>query len=592
MTLLKKAKYWLLSLPLFSKLVIINVLLVSLPIFILVPLTMQKLTKLNHEEFSKYSLETVQQISNSISITFDELELLSNVIITDKNLQEDFRYPKKGYEAEKINKFSQIAYHLYMLFDHKKDHTSYLLYGYNGEIFSNGFTIVPYEFDFDNYLPEFDSIIYQGPHTRPYSKDETVVFSILLPVKSFSSFEQLGYMIVDLNYSYLHTLINDVNFSDTIDIMIIDNEKILYSSDSNKMLTSLDSKLQKTIFDQSYGSSNGSLDGEEVFYSFYPIKETGWKVVAFHSLASYNSKTTTILNFMIVVTLFSLIISSILMILVSRSISKPLNKLTLLMEDVQNGDFSVQFYPRYNDEIGKLCKSFNYMLTYTNSLINDVYKLELAEKDATIYALQSQINPHFLYNTLQMLSDFAEVGDTHEVTTISGHLSSIFRYCLDGENPYVLLDHEVNHMESYIYIQSIQLNHRFQFVLDIPDECYNISVPRLILQPLVENAITHGIYSKLSGAKIIVSCKQLGNILKISVQDNGIGMTKERLEQVREHLKESAQTNQFKGNSIGIENVHRRLVLTYGEEFGLHIDSELNLGTTVYLQVPITDSMT
>ena len=170
MTLLSKIKHRVFSLPLFSKLVIINILLVLLPILILIPLTMQRLTRLNHEEFNKYSLETVQQISNSISITFDELEQLSNVIITDKNLQEDFHYPKEGYEVEKINKFSPIAYRLYMLFDHKKEYTSYFLYGYNGEFFSNGFTMIQREFNFDEYVPNFDSVIYQGPHTRPTQK--------------------------------------------------------------------------------------------------------------------------------------------------------------------------------------------------------------------------------------------------------------------------------------------------------------------------------------------------------------------------------------------------------------------------------------
>lgn len=589
MPFIHKAKHRILSLPLFSKLVIINIFLVLLPILIIIPLTTQKLTELNHEEFSKYSLETVQQISNSISITFNELEQLSNVIITDKNLQADFSYPKHGYEIEKIKKFSLIGYQLYMLFEHKEEYTSYLLYGYNGEIFSNGFTMIMEEFDFDNYVTSLDSITYQGPHTRPYARDDTLVFSIQIPIKSFSTFEQLGYMIVDLNYTYFHTLIDDVNYSNTIDIMIVDQEQILYSSDQNRVLTPLDPKLHTTIFSQSYGSEHGVLDKEDVYYSFYPIGDTGWKVVAFHSLASYDSKSSALFHFMLVITAISLICSCFLLIMVSRSISRPLKKLSLYMENVQNGDFSVQFHPKYNDEIGKLCHSFNYMLTYTNTLINDVYKLELAEKNATIYALQSQINPHFLYNTLQMLSDFAEAGDSSEVTTISGHLSSIFRYCLDGENRFVLLDHEINHIENYVYIQSIRLNHRFKFILDIPDECFNIHVPRLILQPLVENAIDHGIYPKLNNGEISISCQQTDQMLKIEIRDNGIGMTKEKLTDLQKKLKNSVQDGPFKANSIGIENVHRRLILSYGADFGLHLDSQLNVGTTISLLIPCSE---
>ena len=591
MEIFLKFKHRFLCLPLFSKLVIVNILFVFLPILIIIPLTTQKLTELNQKEFSEYSLKTVQQISNGVSKTFNELEQLSNVIITDKTLQEDFKYPKEGYETEKIKKFSAISYKLTMLFDHKKDYVSYLLYGFNGEIFSSGFTVTPYTFDFENYIPLFDAPVYQGPHTRSYTKDNKLVFSILLPVKSFSTFEQLGYMIVDLDYSYFNTLINDVDFSDTIDIMIVDHNQILFSSNSDLISQPLDNNLYSNIYKQSYGSNNSEVNNEEIFYSFYPIDNTDWKVVALHSLSSYNNTTTTITRFMTSITFLTLLCSCLLMILISLSISKPLNKLTKLMSNVQNGDYSVRFQPRYNDEIGKLCNSFNYMLEQTNTLINDVYKLELAEKDATIYALQSQINPHFLYNTLQMVSDFAEIGDTEEVSTICSYLSSIFRYCLNGKSQCTLLDNEINHVQNYIYIQSIQLNHRFKFVLDIPDENYNIPVPRLILQPLVENAITHGIYSKLNDAQITLSCRQVENILEIKIQDNGIGMTKEKLENIKNLLSTSMHTHQFDDICIGLINVHRRLTLTYGEAFGLKINSELNIGTVVSLYLPINNTI-
>ncbi len=126
------------------------------------------------------------------------------------------------------------------------------------------------------------------------------------------------------------------------------------------------------------------------------------------------------------------------------------------------------------------------MISYTNSLIDNVYKLQIAEKEAVIFALQSQINPHFLYNTLQMISDFAETGDDEEVSAVCDRLSSIFRYSIDGKSRYVRLGDEVEHVKNYVYIQSIRLNHRFVFSLQIPEECYNIHVPRLILQPLVE----------------------------------------------------------------------------------------------------------
>lgn len=575
-----------LSLPLFVKLVAVNILLVAFPLFFIVMITNRQITTLNQEEFSKYSAETVHQASKSISVIFNELNLLSNIVISDQNLQQALSYPEEGQDVEKIESYNQVNSSLNVLFNSRMGYTSLVIYGYNGQLFYRGFSSADYYFDFDNYLSDIKTKTYLGSHYRNYATDNKLVFSLAMPIKSTSDFSTLGYMIVDLDYSYFDALMNDINYSDNSDIMIVNRDQILYSKYEEKIHDPLDAEFLKLLYSEPTGSGFFYNGDETNFYSFCPIADTDWKVVSVHSLSSYTNKSTTIFNFMLMEALVSLAVSIVILVMISSAITRPLNKLTSLMEQVQRGNFNVRFYSKYRDEVGKLGTSFNYMLTYTNTLIDNVYKLQIAEKEATIFALQSQINPHFLYNTLQMISDFAETGDAEEVSSVCSCLSSIFRYSIDGKNRYVRFSDEVAHVKNYVYIQSIRLNHRFEFSLQIPEECYNVRVPRLILQPLVENCITHGIYDKLEGGKIIISASLENGLLHLKIADNGVGIPEEKLAFLRETLNPEHHSEEFGPESIGIGNVNRRLILSYGPEYRLTIESALGRGTVITIWIP------
>ena len=585
-------RFWnkILSLPLFSKLVGVNILLVAFPLIFIVTITYRELTMLNQKEFNKYSMETVHQVSNSISVIFNELNLMSNVVLTNKNVQEALSYPKDGYEKEKLDSYNRVNSDMNVLFNSRMSYTSLIIYGYNGQLFYRGISSADYYFDYDNYLSELlekPSKKYMGSHYREYSTDGKLVFSLAVPILSTSDFEPLGYMILDLDYAYFNDLINDINYADNSDILIVDENQILFSKYKDNVHQPLASSFRDFLYSAPSGSELFTGGDETNFYSFCPIGDTNWKVVSVHSLSSYTNKSSTIFNFMLVAAGISLLVSILILVPISSAITKPLKKLTALMASVQNGNFNVRFHPKHEDEVGKLGHSFNYMLSYTNTLIDNVYKLQIAEKEATIFALQSQINPHFLYNTLQMISDFAEIGDDGEVSTVCGCLSSIFRYSIDGKSSYVMLNSEIEHVENYTYIQAIRLNHRFIFYIDVPDECRNIMVPRLILQPLVENSITHGIFDRLKGAQITVSAILVDHILTIRVWDNGVGIPPDQLAQIKAQLNTQSISGDFNRKSIGIQNVNHRLILNYGPQYSLCIESIPEEGTTVIIRIPV-----
>ena len=588
MRMIRKVQTRIADLPFAVKLIAVNMLLIALPLFVLIPLTNQRVAALSQAELRKNSIETVQQISKNISVLFDNLNAPMNVLITDEDVQQGLLYPAEGYEVEKINQYTAVQSYMSSLFTSSYDYTSILIYGLNGEIYHRGFDIKDYTYDFSTMFQALEDQRYIETHVRDYAIQKDPVISILRPIRSLADHRLLGYMIVDIDYEYLDQLIFSSRSSENRNIMIVHGDHVLYSQDEQHLDSTLDADICRQLRTASSGNVTFHVNHEQRYYSYAAISGTDWIVVAEHSLWSYTQETGRVIRATLLTALLLLFVSALLLVLMSSAITRPLRKLTSLMEAAQGGDYTVRFHSKYHDEIGQLGNTFNYMLSNMNSLIENVYQLQLAEKNATIYALQTQINPHFLYNTLQMISDFASVSDGDEVSAICGRLSSIFRYSLESADKYVFFSDELTHVQNYIYIQSIRMNHRFTFVTEIPESCSNVYTPRLILQPIVENAVTHGIYSKMEGARIAVSAEIADHTLHVKVTDNGVGMSKETLEALQKKLDEGITAENLAADSIGLSNVHRRLILSYGREYGLTVNSAPDQGTAVSFRIPIS----
>jgi two-component system sensor histidine kinase YesM len=254
------------------------------------------------------------------------------------------------------------------------------------------------------------------------------------------------------------------------------------------------------------------------------MEKTDWRIVSLHSMSSYNRKALSLIQFIIIISAVFFIISATVAVLMSLAITKPIKNLTHLMKKVENEDFNVHFTTRSVDEIATMGHVFNSMIDRIRNLIKSVYKSKLAEKDAVIYALQSQINPHFLHNTLQSISNIALLEGPSDIANMCRCLSSMFRYSIEGKRRFVMLYDEVTHINNYFYLLSIQHKDRIRYLADINEDLLLIRVPRFILQPLVENSVFHGLDSMSSGGEIKVYAILENDILKVTVEDNGIGM--------------------------------------------------------------------
>ena len=205
-------------------------------------------------------------------------------------------------------------------------------------------------------------------------------------------------------------------------------------------------------------------------------------------------------------------------------------------------------------------------------------------------SLEAQINSHFLYNTLESINSIAELEEVESISTMALALGDMFRYSIKTQSELVTVADELKHVRDYVSIQRIRFENKFDLKLEIPEEMYSYKVLKLILQPLVENSFYHGLQYCRCGSFIKIRGWHDDRFLYLSVSDDGAGMTKEQKEELEKTLMEPArftELGQRNKQSIGVKNIHTRIVLYYGEGYGLHIDSEPGMGTTMTIKLPV-----
>jgi two-component system sensor histidine kinase YesM len=246
-----------------------------------------------------------------------------------------------------------------------------------------------------------------------------------------------------------------------------------------------------------------------------------------------------------------------------------------------NGNFELQIPNKRTDEIGELNNSFNFMINKINTLIKEVYQERIAQRNAELEALQMQINPHFLYNTLDSINWMLINKGEHEISEIIISLGNLMRYSISKKNSFVPLEQEFKYILSYLRIQKNRLEERLKYEIDMQDSIKSFHVPKLILQPLVENAISHGIEPSNKGGTVRIKACETEEFISIMVEDDGAGMDEDKLNQLR-----LSQNVDDSATSIGVRNVDRRIRLHYGDKYKLRIDSTYGIGTIITIMIP------
>ncbi|MGD1823034.1 MAG: sensor histidine kinase [Pleomorphochaeta sp.] len=291
------------------------------------------------------------------------------------------------------------------------------------------------------------------------------------------------------------------------------------------------------------------------------------------------------------ITILLIVLSYIAVIIIARKISqslvRPIAKIRKGIDKISSGDYSYKLNIESTDELGDVAKAFENMSNKIDVLINEVYATELSEKEATIASLTSQINPHFLYNTLDMVKSMAEIEGNEDISDIVKALSVLFRYSTKTDRLIVTVAEEIANLENYIKIIDARFGSKIRFKIHCPDEVKNCNIIKLSLQPLVENSIQHGLLERNNSGTIIINITKEDNYLKIIEQDNGSGMKVEEFNKLQNDLKLGKTVKSNKYGGVGIRNINERIRLYYGEDYGINIFNYPENGLKVEMIIPL-----
>jgi two-component system sensor histidine kinase YesM len=279
--------------------------------------------------------------------------------------------------------------------------------------------------------------------------------------------------------------------------------------------------------------------------------------------------------------LLSLIIALGCSILISLTLTRPLKKLGAHMKQVEKGDFDTRVTIESANEIGKLSKTFNMMIGKIRGLMQQILEEQQMKRVSELKALQAQIHPHFLYNTLDSIIWMAEMGKVEKVVEMTSALSKLLRSSISKGDELIPISVELDHIQSYLTIQKIRYRDKFTFTIDMEPDIMECLILRVVLQPLIENAIYHGMKSKVVRGCIQVIGRKVDDMIELKIIDDGPGMEQAKS---RALLQRSPSEG---GKGIGLYNVNERIQLYFGKPYGLTFESELEEGTTVTIRIPI-----
>nr|WP_249316804.1 histidine kinase [Bacillus sp. FJAT-50079] len=327
-------------------------------------------------------------------------------------------------------------------------------------------------------------------------------------------------------------------------------------------------------------------DGDKyiIFKQTHPI--TKWTIVEYFEVNSFYKPIieTKIITFLIIFLITLICFFAALFI--SLKISGPIKRLQKKILEVENGNLEQKFITNSKDEIGALARGFNHMLFQIKKLIESVAKEEKLKKEAEITALQLQINPHFIYNTLETINSLARKKKEYEISHLIVLLGRLLRLSISSFEEKVTINQEITYIDYYLKIQKARLKEPLEYYITIDPEIQDCMMIKWILQPIVENAIIHGIDPLHSGGKIYINGTSTNDSILFTIIDNGKGIDPITLAQIQEKLKYNSATLTKYKKRVGIYNVQTRIVAHHGEKYGISIDSKVDEGTSVTIKIP------
>lgn len=542
------------------------------------------------------------QVSNNINYLFDKyVNKFDRVSYNSIVLADVFSYIQDAsYRNMEVKNRIELA--LASIVGKREGINSVAVYSSQGYRFNYGLSVI----EEDTFFNEREER-YQGAEILwDVLTDNTGEGNYILLSKKVNlryGEDDTGFVLLSISRDYIDDVCKNNISGKHHSIIITDQDGLIISHpDRSKILKQYDKEIINRIDFYEEQRRTGvdinnvfeiEINDEDLLISYDFLRRNNWRIINVYSKSSLMKSTIENGHFLFLIALIAILISFIFLMIVTKSITLPIVNLVSKMERVGKGDVNIEIIEEdinIKDEHVILAQGFNNMTCELKTLINDVYyskikeeKLEFLKKEAELNSLQQQINPHFLYNTLEAIFWTAQLNGHDEIGEMVTALGNFFRTSINKGPEYITIADEMENVKNYIYIQKVRLSNFFSVEWDIQKEVKNFKTIKLILQPVIENAINHGLKNMKKNGMILIKCYKDQDRIFFQIKDNGMGIKADKVQRIQTYI-DSPDKNANK--SVGLKNVNQRIKLYFGDNYGLKIFSKEGQGTKIYIILP------
>lgn len=531
------------------------------------------------EKMVTQSEETVQQVSDNIDNHMRLINDKLSELAFDATLQQELSKRKMEKEEEGYYSASQIirrslvqTYSSFNLHDLE-------IYGNYGRDYYISTTTAKKKLPNEKKILQM-AVNSKGEIITVNDIDSSDSIQLVKQIKNLLTFKPLGILRASVRVSSIEKLTRNIDFAYGGSVIVLDKDNQRILGDKNIIFHQAG-----TLFPNWEGSFQYKLNGHDYMIIYKLSSYTGWKTIGVVPLDSLKGEMLPLRYSFLMIAFMIFIVSILLTRLFVVIIVNPIKDMTAALKTFSKGDFSVHLPENRNDEIGQMSKVFNYTISRMDYLVKKDLHRQILEKELEFKALQAQINPHFLYNTLDTINWMARKEKKYEICDIITAISNLMRISISNKQRIITVEKEINYIKDYLYIQKIRYRDRFTLVMEIDERVMNQLIPKLALQPIVENAIVHGIEESRSNSILRITGKLENECMEFVVEDTGIGIPASKIQDLLKKP-EHREGNASSHTNLGLYAVNQIIKYVYGETYGLSISSEEGKWTRITLRIP------
>jgi two-component system sensor histidine kinase YesM len=542
-----------------SKIILFFILFASIVLLLQIGIFQHWIGAIILEKSDAYFQETVHQVGKRVDLQLKQFTTMATGMSNNqvvKNYLSDLKKHAINYNIAKYKISNEILRTTNLEWI---DHI--YIFPVGSQPINLYYTIPVFEVD-----PRISSLLYRGFENNP---DEMIWADLQSEPYSFSTFlmihekDSLGILKIGLNETFFSQILDEVRLGKEGKVYLAKDNRIIYAK--NRELI---------------GKQLSVLDHIHSTQVEYDMDEKGWSligVVPQNEILNQIEQFNRIFIFMVILILAAIMAFAMA---TARVVLRPLKKIMKGMESIQQGNLNIVLNHKNNDEFSTIFVHFNYMVERVHNLIETTYQQQMHNRKAELLSLLSKLNPHFLYNSLDMIYWKAIIKGEEEIGVIIVALSNILRYSISHENEFVTVTEDMEQLENYLMIQSMRFEDKLQYEFQIQKEILDYRIPKLAIQPLVENSIKYAFQDMKHDGNILIRGYMDVDDLFFEVADNGVGMSEEKIRLLLSSCESGSEEA-----GIGIQLVHQRAKYIYGEGFGVSIESATGKGTTIKVRL-------